>query len=158
MDWEGEIVNEVTDKIMSRFLGELTMCAFRYDLLALKRVLVPRRTDPTYEVERKELLADVFKDKDTRAPSSIPRGPIGLAHGNIHSGRYCNEALRRVIIRWPLNRRLPPSMEISLTTSVDDLAAVEKDLITTYVNTFFECPGRSPSIPHIPPVQPKWTL
>ena len=153
-DWDGDVVKEVTDQNMPQVLWELTECSFRYDLLALDRVLVPRHTDPTYEVEREELLGRVFEDRSARTPPSIPCGPVGLAHGDIRVRRYRIEALRRVIDRWPLAGRLPvPSTEITLTTPLDIVAVIEKELISTYVNTFFAYSGRAPSIPHVAPLR-----
>ena len=120
---------------MPYVLWKLTECSFRYDLLALGRVLVPRRSDPAYGAEREELLANIFEDKCARAPSSIPQGP---AHGDIRRRPFRVETLWRVIICWSLIGRLLPFTEITLAAPIENVAAIEKDLTGAYVvNTFF---------------------
>ena len=153
-DWHGRIVKKVTESMMPRLLWELSECSFRYDLLALDRILVPHRDDPAYEVEREELLARVFPDKSARAPAKLPRGPVGLASGMTFCRVNQLEALRRVIYRWPLPGCNPPSEEISISTPEADVIECERRLVSIYVNTFFTYSGRAPSIPYIPPIQP----
>ena len=150
-DWHGRIVKTVTDSMMPQLLWELAECSFRYDLLALDRVLVPHRNDPAYEVEREELLAQIQPDKSARAPYKLPHGPVGLADDMSFRRVHYLEALRRVIYRWPLSGVTPPSEEISVIMSHEDIVAVERQLVRIYVDTFFAYSGRAPSIPHIPP-------
>ena len=150
-EWHGRVVKTVTDNMMPQLLWELTECSFRYDLLALDRILVPHRNDPAYEVEREELLAQIQPDKSARAPHKLPHGPVGLADDMSFRRIYYLEALRRVIYRWPLSGVTPPSEEISVVMSHEDIIAVERQLVRIYVDTFFAYSGRAPSIPHIPP-------
>ena len=151
VDWQGHVLRKVTDDYIDHVVWELTELTFRYELLALDRVLVPRRLEPGYEVEREELLARVFQDKNARAPDRIPAGGVGLAHPITWRRVNQLEALRRVIYRWPLSGKNPPSVEITRTMPELDVLAVERELITIYVKTFFATAGRPPCIPHIAP-------
>ena len=116
-------------------------------------MLVPRRNDLGYEVEHEELLSSVFADKNVHGPAALPSGAVGLADPMIVRRASCLEALRRVILRWPLPGRSPPTEEITIATPMSDFLRLERELAGIYVNTFFAYAGRAPCIPHICPTE-----
>ena len=154
VDWHEHVFDgQIKQKYVPTILWELTELAFCQELLGLDRVLVPRRNDPGYEVKCDELLARVFPDKNVHGPAQLPSGPEGLADPMIVRCTSCLEGLRRVILRWPLPGRTPPSKEITIATPITEFLNVEQELASIYVNTFFAYAGRAPSIPHVCPIQ-----
>ena len=128
---------------------ELHELGFRYELLALDRVLVPACD----EVQREDLLARVFPNHDLYTLHTLPSTGIGLsAHLPQARARFL-EALRQVVVRWPLCPNAVRGAEpLALTTAREYIQLVEKSIISFYVETFFNYSGRAPIVPHAFPL------
>ena len=132
-------------------LWELSELAFRHELIAMDRLLVPYRTEPWREVEREDLISRIFPDRSAHAPPYLPNEAKGLVDPLPHRRVGSLQALQHVFVRWP---RCPSSAiaeRVVHNMREEEILAIEKELVSFYVNTFFEQSGRAPMIPHIPP-------
>ena len=100
---------------------------------------------------RQELIGRIFVDGNAFAPDNIPLGGVGLADSVPWKRAPYVEALRRVIYRWPLRGREPPSIEVTRMTPVTEILSVELALIEIFIQTFFDTAGRAPCVPHLAP-------
>ncbi|KAI0356349.1 hypothetical protein OH77DRAFT_1495659 [Trametes cingulata] len=150
VSWFSHRLDHLDVSLCPLILWELFELGFRYELRALDRTLV--YVDPTQPVQqfvRERLLAGVFHDYDLHAVREIPQGPVGLAAVVPQARVRCLEALRRVVIRWPLCPeiicRVP---RIATNMSVDEIETLERALASFYVHTFYTYAGRAPLVPH----------
>ncbi|KAH9856322.1 hypothetical protein C2E23DRAFT_722890 [Lenzites betulinus] len=132
-------------------IWEMYELGFRYELLALDRVLVPPRPDLN-EADREELLARVFAQYDLYQLHSLPGTPVGLAARIPQARARTLEAMRCVLIRWPLcPANIRTAAPLTMATHPDMIKNVEQELADFYVHTFFEYSGRAPLVPHMLP-------
>lgn len=150
--WHGFHLREINYALCPAILWELAELGFRHELLALDRFLVPYRDEPGREVEREELLRRVFPDDDIYTVVELPREPSGLNHPQPYRRVPWLEALRRVLLRWPACPQIIAEQSVLHSMPEPEIADVEKQMTMFYVNTFFQCSGRAPIVPHtLPP-------
>ena len=135
-------------------LWETFELGFRYELLALDRILVPMHHEQDADTRREAVLAQVFPKSDLYRLTSFPNFPAGLG-GKVPQARVRYiEALRRVVLRWPF---CPQEIVTapSLTTASNDetIEKLERAIASFYVTTFFSFSGRAPLVPHAFPTQ-----
>ncbi|KAI0686910.1 hypothetical protein C8T65DRAFT_712258 [Cerioporus squamosus] len=116
-------------------LWEVHEIGFRYELLALDCILVPARDPETDELAHHDLYY----------VRQLPQKPVGLCADLPHARVRCLEALRQVL-------SLRGSDPLSLTLSASRIQALEVEMATFYVQTFFAYSGRAPIVPHALPV------
>ncbi|OSD08127.1 hypothetical protein PYCCODRAFT_1463362 [Trametes coccinea BRFM310] len=153
ISWFDYSLAEFEPDIAPRVMWELFELGFRYELLALDRLLVPNNAGDVEEVRRDELLCMIFPNRDLYAIQALLERGCGLCASWARGRAVSMEALRKVIVRWPCCpvtiRNSPP-----LATSWDDgdLELMEKEIVLFYVRTFFRYSGRAPLVPHQYPV------
>lgn len=155
LTWFNYRMRELDSLLCQRIVWELFELGFRYELLQLDRTLVPLHGQPDAELLREVLLSEVFPDRDLFQVNELPTGipTQGLAAPVLHARVRCVEALRQVVIRWPLcpeeiNRAQPLRLDSDRTT----ISALEDRVAAFYVQTFFAYSGRAPLIPHVYPI------
>ena len=134
-------------------LWELFELGFRYELLALDRLLVPNVGSELFEVSRDDLIASIFPHQDLYALRSLPtQGRSGLSATLPQCRVNYIEAFRRVVARWPRCplelRKMEP---LALHHGTELIEYVERHVALFYVKTFFEYAGRAPLVPHVCP-------
>ncbi|KAI0350259.1 hypothetical protein OH77DRAFT_1413343 [Trametes cingulata] len=148
--WFSHRLKHLHPPLCPLILWEVFETGFRYELLALDRVLVPgRRGRADIELEREQLLSAVFADYDLYAVRQLPSHPAGLAAPVPQARTRCLEALRQVELRWPLCPDIITSAPpLNISTSAVDIEIVERALARFYVHTFYAYSGRAPLVPH----------
>ena len=130
-------------------LWEAFELGFRYELLAMDRVLVPMHHEPDADARREVVLARVFPNLDLYRLTSLPSSPAGLCAKVPQARVRSIEGLRSVVLRWPFCPQdivtTPP-----LTSASNDAAieTMERAVASFYVQTFFSLSGRAPLVPH----------
>lgn len=153
VQWFSHRLPRLEENLCRLILWEVCELGFHHELLALDRLLVPGRDDAFNEEQCEELLSGLFGDHSLFCVRELPMQGTGLtAPTPFHCVPYL-DCFRHVVSRWP---RAPPSIYIhgAITTSLsaEEIAQREYDLISFYVQTFFEHSGRAPIVPHVVPL------
>ncbi|KAI0739109.1 hypothetical protein C8Q80DRAFT_231036 [Daedaleopsis nitida] len=162
--WFDRLVSQPDATIAPQIIWEMHDLAFRYELQALDRLLVPIYRGPRGEQEggpvrgeqeRDELLGRIFPSNHLHALTALPdpEHSLGLCDPSPERRVPALEALRQVLSRW---QRCPDEIRrnVPITTSMtaDEIISLEKSMATFYVHTFFKQSGRAPIVPHQFPV------
>ncbi|OSC96442.1 hypothetical protein PYCCODRAFT_1379177 [Trametes coccinea BRFM310] len=135
--------------IAPRVIWELFELGFRYELLALDRLLIPNTAGDAEEVRRDELLSTVFRNRDLYALQALPDRGIGLCASWARGRAVATESLRKVVMRWPCCPAIiRGSLPLAPSWDTQDLELMEKEIALFYVRTFFHYSGRAPLVPH----------
>ncbi|RDX40899.1 hypothetical protein OH76DRAFT_1489920 [Lentinus brumalis] len=151
--WFTHRITDPPSNLCPLIVWELHEIGFRYELLALDRVLVPMLNVENADSLREELLSHVFPDHDLYYVHDIPESPRGLC-ATIPAARVRSlEAFRQVLVRWPLcPQPVRGTDRLALTSAQAQIETVEVAMVTFYVQTFFAYSGRPPIVPHaLPP-------
>ncbi|TFK81876.1 hypothetical protein K466DRAFT_604136 [Polyporus arcularius HHB13444] len=152
VDWFGYRITEPPPSMCSFIVWEVHELGFRYELLALDRILVPCRNDASGESAREQLLSRIFPDHDLYYIRNLPHKPLGLSAELPHSRVHYLEAFRQVLLRWPLcPQAIHAADPLALTTPASCIEDLEVALTSFYVQTFFAYSGRAPIVPHALP-------
>ncbi|TFK77962.1 hypothetical protein K466DRAFT_507916 [Polyporus arcularius HHB13444] len=147
--WCGLRVRAVDPEVCPKIIWEMFDLGFRYELLALDRLLAPARKDPHGERKRVAMLAAIFPRNHLYSISELPDAGAGLSARVPHHRVPYLEAFRRVVSRWPsCPASLHDSPPFALTMSSEEIISREKVLVKYYVDTFFALSGRAPIVPH----------
>lgn len=152
--WFGYRMRELEPLLCQQVIWELFDLGFRYELLQLDRVLVPLHNQPEAEVLREELVAEVFANRDLYQVNELPVSSAAPALCALvpHARVRCVEALRQVIMRWPLcPQAVLCAQPLRLDSNATTICDVEAQVAGFYVQTFFAYAGRAPLVPHIFP-------
>ena len=152
--WFDHRLSTLDPALCPMIVWEVCELGFRHEMLALDRLLVPSRQGSLREEEREELLSGVFPAKTLYSVPELPSEGIGLSADLPRRRVPYLEAFRQVMARWP---RAPPSFydshdAITINTTDDLILHREGELISFYVQTFFEQSGRAPIVPHHVPI------
>lgn len=153
--WHNKIISALNTAVCRPIIWEVCELGFRHELLALDRLLVPSRGAGMTEEHREELLGNVFPDGGVYSVHDLPTPDkdVGVTRGlwaDLPHLRVASlEAFRLVLVRWPC---CPPSIHaaspIGGHLKPEAMLARERELVSFYVNTFFEYSGRAPIVPH----------
>ncbi|KAI0362328.1 hypothetical protein OH77DRAFT_43594 [Trametes cingulata] len=154
VSWFSHHFKRLDHALCPLILWEVFELGFRYELLALDRVLVPahgtRRVD--VEREREHLLSLVFADRSLYALERLPTTPAGLAAPVPQARVRCLEALRQVELRWPLCPEvIAEASPLTISSSAVEIESLEREISAFYVHTFYAYSGRAPLVPHALP-------
>lgn len=146
-------VSDLSPALCPFIIWEVHEIGFRYELMALDRLLVPLRDVEDGEALREGILSRVFPDFDLHYLRTLPEKPRGLCAELPHARVRCLEGFRQVLVRWPLCPQAVYATDpLALTTPEAHIVAVEEAMATFYVRTFFSYSGRAPIVPHaLPP-------
>ena len=147
--WFDHRMAELDVALCPLIVWEVCELGFRFELLALDRLLVPCREGNSGDEEREDLLAAVFHNANLFVVSALPTEGIGLAAVLPRQRAPYLQAFARVMAHWP---KCPPSFydtedPITIAMTDDMILRREEELVTFYVCTFFEQSGRAPIVP-----------
>ncbi|PIL29557.1 hypothetical protein GSI_08365 [Ganoderma sinense ZZ0214-1] len=116
-------------------IWEVCELGFRFELLALDRLLVPSREGNFGDEERENLLASVFPNHSLFVVTSLPTEGVGLGAVLPRQRVPYLQAFARVMARWP---KSPPSfydIQSPITTAMPDRVILkrEEELVAFYV-------------------------
>lgn len=153
---------DIPDEDRREILWELYEFGFYIELLHLDRILCPGQatslaSQSALELLRTDRLNDIFVQDITPLRSRLVPDylePRGLASTDVLHRAAPLEALRSMLSRWPgvpndVQNQIPLSSPDVLSSTI---IAVEHSMVQFYVQIFFECTGRPPLVPHVPPV------
>lgn len=148
--WFDHTLSVLDTTFCPMIIWEVCELSFRYELLALDRLLVPGRDGNLGEEHRDELLGQIFSNGSVYCITELPKEGVGLSALLPRRRVRHLEAFRQVMGRWP---RCPPSFydpDHTITINMhDDMIVVrERELVRFYIHTFFEQSGRAPIVPH----------
>ncbi|KAI0359020.1 hypothetical protein OH77DRAFT_1518275 [Trametes cingulata] len=151
--WFGRKLRTLDKALCPQIVWEICELGFRYELLALDRLLVPLRNATQSEEWREDLIGRVFPDGSLYGVTALPEeGREGLSAQVPHRRAPYLEAFRVVLARWP---RCPPSIHsgVPITTALtaEMIVARERELVQYYVETFYDESGRAPIVPRVFP-------
>lgn len=147
--WFDKRVESNLGQFASMIIWEVFELGFRYELLALDRILVPSQA----ENMREALLARIFPHEDLLSLHALPNSSRGLGAEFMQARVPYLESFRQVLIRWPLcPLEVCSSPPLVLTTPGRIAAELESSMIRFYTQTFFDYSGRVPITPHAFPV------
>lgn len=152
LHWYQDHFRVLDEALCPLLLWELFELGFRYELLALDRVLVPPRPDFDREPGRIQLLSRVFPRYDLERLYEIPDVPEGFGAEVVQRRVRILEAFRQVLVRWPLCPQvISSSAPLTTATRVEHIEDMERQMTAYYVQTFFDYSGRAPLVPHALP-------
>ena len=151
--WHGRRISVVDDHTGRRILWETFELGFRYELLALDRVMRPPNSAAD-EADRSTRLAQIFPSNSLWTVPGLPsRDSCGLFAALPHRRMRSLNALRDVLRCWPL---CPPAIRQAAPLHTGDTAEtiekLEAWMALFYTQTFFDASGRAPIVPHLYPL------
>ncbi|KAH9929902.1 uncharacterized protein BXZ73DRAFT_47780 [Epithele typhae] len=133
-------------------LYEIFELGFRYELLALDRILHPMPNQQDAEIIREQRLAEVFAGRDLYRLHEEPKTFAGLGAEDPQDPVRvrCLEALRRVVSEWPLCPPdiVVPAFPIGVASPLHAIRDMERKVAAFYIKSFFTYAGRAPLVPH----------
>lgn len=151
--WFQYTLSKIDSSLAPKILWEVFEIGFRHELLALDRVLVPMHNERNAEHRREEVIGPVFHAADMRGVNRLPDHGVGLCALSPRDRVRYIQALREVLIRWPL---VPPeiyaSPPLTASSATVTVEALEFALAGFYVKTFYMYSGRAPIVPHMFPL------
>ena len=126
---------------------------FRLELLAMDKLLCPLRSDFTYrqvtqEQEHMDRIMKIFEQDSNIRITALPTSNHSLAANNIHDRVPTLEALRQVLMCWPMANQTIPISPITNNFPMEVLEMREKHLVQFYIDTFFIHSSHAPIVPY----------
>lgn len=142
----------VDPKITTEVLWDLFEHNFRFEMLALDRLLNPAAWSDVEQHEvRDALLRQVFFDDNGQAGGyylfqGVPHENQGLAADDWRTRQIFVQNLWSVMTSWPR----PPTFHLGLESNVleADFLRFEKNVAGFYCQTFYNIFGRAANVPH----------
>lgn len=143
-------------KITTEVLWELFEHNFRFEMLALDRMNLPRAWSHAEEHQvRDEKLRSVFFDENGRPGGSylvehVPDQNFGLAADNWEVRRLFVENLYCVMVAWPNPPVFPLKWDLGMPPHSLEARFLqfEKDVARHYCQAFYDMFGRAANVPH----------
>ncbi|KAI1782075.1 hypothetical protein LXA43DRAFT_1104832 [Ganoderma leucocontextum] len=153
IDWQGYSVSELSDDIGPKVLWEVFELGFRYELLAVERFLRPQHT-PRDGALQDDLVGELFPEGVVHTVPFLPSSHTsGLFAGIPHRKIKVLNAFKAVLHKWPGCPTVITQQEpLRLSDTPSCIEAVEFNLASFYVHTFFRLSGRAPIVPHLFPM------
>lgn len=149
VQWFNYSVSRLDNALATRILWEIYDLGFRYELMALDRVLVPMHNVQDAERIRGSLLSLVFAQRDLYRIKYLPTVPEGLGARYPYGRARFVEALRQVVLRWPLcPDDIVQGPTVTHMSPPGITEAMEKAVAKFYCRSFFAYSGRAPLVPH----------
>jgi hypothetical protein len=144
MEWNGKVVETLSDNECEEILWELSELNFRFELLALhSRAMTAPDKDP------QELISACFPGCDSHSLLVADLGTAnhGLADGNWEDRALYLHALKRLMMSWKGD--IPPILHVEKSQWPErDIYDLEIVITSFYVKSFYNYFWRAPIIPH----------
>ncbi|KAH9911808.1 hypothetical protein B0H21DRAFT_704548, partial [Amylocystis lapponica] len=146
--WFGRTLDVVAQRDMREVIWELYELSFRFEILMLDRLLLPRNKETTERVIlRDNLIRRCFSEtNDSFRVLEIPTDNVALASTRVKGRGKLLEQLRRVMVDWP-NRPGALKVPFDPKRSDEDNMVQEEAMYAFYCQTFYNYFGRAPVLP-----------